>query len=207
MPLPLAIPLAMAGAGLVGQIFGGIKSGKANKEAAGVVDKQVSDLTSWYDTEKNKDFLQSNLASSAMNKALESIEDRNKTIESSSAITGASDAAKLAAKGQSQKEFSSTVKDLAAYGTAREDRIEGRYRANLGNLMGQKVNILQGKAQNAANLGKSGGDLISAAGGLTGMTKWGGVTDSANLGVRNKFGRTASQETSMQDIASSAFNQ
>lgn len=172
MPLPLAIPIGMAAAGLFGQISGGIKSGRAMKEAGGLVDKQVSDLTSWYDTEKNKDFLQSNIASSAMNKVLQDIEERGRTIESSAAVTGASDAARIAQKAKSQEQFGDVVKDLAGYGTAREDRLEGRYRANLAQLMGQKVGLATGKAQEGAQLGSAAGQLLPAAGELIGLTKW-----------------------------------
>ena len=178
MPIPLAVPIGMAAAGLFGQIFGGVKSGKAMNKAEGMIDSQVNDLTTWYDTEKNKDFLQSNVASSAINKVLEDIEDRNRSIDSSSAITGASDAAQLAAKGKSQEQFSDTIKDIASYGTARGDRIEDRYRTNLGQLMGQKTNIQMGRAENAGKLVESGGQLIGAAGGMfsPGAGMFGGST-------------------------------
>ena len=173
MPLSLAIPIGMAAAGLFGQVLGGAKSGQAQDQAEGFVNKQVNDLTSWYDTEKNKDFLQSNIGSSAINKVLEDIETRNKTIESGAAVTGASDASVIAQKAKSQEQLSDTVKDLASYGTAREDRVEGRYRANMTNLMGQKTNIAMNKAQGWGNLVGAGGDLMGAAGGLVGQTKWG----------------------------------
>ena len=172
MPLPLAIPIGMAAAGIFGQIFAGRKSGKALDQAGGIIDEQVSDLTAWYDTEKNKDFLQSNVASSAINKTLQDIEDRNKTIESGAAVTGASDASIIAQKGKSQEQFGDVVKSLASYGTAREDRIEGRYRSNISNLMGQKVGLKQQKAQMAGNLGTSAGSLLPGAGELFGLTKY-----------------------------------
>jgi hypothetical protein len=135
-------------------------------KAEGIVDEQVSDLTSWYDTEKNKDFLESNVASSAINKVLEDIEDRNRQVESTSAITGASDASKIASKAKSQEQFGDTIRDIASYGTAREDRIEDRYRTNLSQLMGQKTNIALGKAENAGQLVGTGGQLLGAAGSL-----------------------------------------
>jgi hypothetical protein len=175
MPIPLAIPIGMAAAGIFGQVFGARKSGKALGEAEGIVDKQVDDLTAWYDTEKNKDFLQSNVASSAINKTLQDIEDRSKTIESGSAITGASDASKVAQKAKSQEQFGDVIKNLASYGTAREDKIEGRYRSNIANLMGQKVGLKQQKAQMAGNLGKSAGELLPGAGELFGLTKFAGA--------------------------------
>ena len=183
MPLPLAVPIGMAAAGLFGQVYGGIKSGQEMKKASGIVDKQVSDLTSWYDTEKNKDFLQSNVASAAMNKVLEDIEDRGKTIESASKVTGASDASKIASKAKSQEQFSDTIKDLTSYGTAREDKIEGQYRANLGNLMGQKTDIALGKAQNLSNLVSAGGQLLGASGEMFGMTKIGQVNPEPEVEV------------------------
>lgn len=203
MPLPLAVPIAMAAIGLGGKIFGGRKSGQAMGEAEGIVDKQVSDLTTWYDTEKNRDFLQSNLGSAAMNKVLQDIEERNQQIESTAAVTGASDAAKIAQKAKSQERFGDVVKDLASYGTARKDRIEGRYRSGIGQLMGQKVNLATGRAQSAANLGGAGGDLISAAGSLFGSTKFGGGGTSLMSDVGydpNLTGRAATAASTMSDI-------
>ena len=203
MPLPLAVPIAMAAIGLGGKIFGGIKSGQQMKQAEGIVDKQVSDLTAWYDTEKNRDFLQSNLGSAAMNKVLQDIEQRNQQIESTAAVTGASDAAKIAQKAKSQEQFGNVVKDLASYGTARGDRIEGRYRSGIGQLMGQKVNLATGRAQSAANLGGAGGDLISAAGSLFGSTKFGGGGTSLMSDVGydpNLTGRAATAASTMSDI-------
>lgn len=203
MPLPLAVPIAMAAIGLGGKIFGGIKSGQQMRQAEGIVDKQVSDLTTWYDTEKNRDFLQSNLGSAAMNKVLQDIEQRNQQIESTAAVTGASDAAKIAQKAKSQERFGDVVKDLASYGTARQDRIEGRYRSGIGSLMGQKINLATGRAQSAANLGGAGGDLISAAGSLFGSTKFGGGGTSLMSDVGydpNLTGRAATAASTMSDI-------
>lgn len=166
MPLPLAIPIGMAAAGMFSKIYGGIKSGKANREAEGIVDNQITDLNSWYDVEKNRDFLESNVARSAITNVLENIEDRNKQVDSTAAVTGGSDASVIAAKAKSQDQYSNTIRDIASYGTARGDRIEDRYRTNLSQLMGQKTNIQTGKAANAGRLSEAGGQLISAAGSM-----------------------------------------
>lgn len=175
MPLPLAVPIGIGAAGLFGQVFGGIKSGQAAREAEGIIQGQVDDLTAWYDTEKNRDFLQSNLGRSVINRVLENIEDQSRGAESAAAITGASDASKIAAKAKGQEQFSDVVKDLASYGTARQDRIEDRYRSNLTNLLGQQTNLALGRAQNAANLLSSAGQLYGPAGELFGLTSLGGA--------------------------------
>lgn len=172
MPLPLAVPIGMAAAGIFSQVYGGIKSGQQMKRGEELVQGQIDDLTAWYDTEKNKDFLSTNVASSAMNKVLENIEERNKISESSAAVTGASGAARIAAKSENQKQLGNVVKSLASYGTARQDQVEGRYRANLSQLIGQQANIAFGKAQNTSNLIDAGGKLLGASGELFGMTKF-----------------------------------
>ncbi len=174
MPLSIAIPLVASGIGLLAQIFGGVKSGKAFNEAQGQVQAQEDELRSWYDTEMNRDFLGTNVAKSALSNVLDNIERNNKTIESTAAITGASDASTLAQKASNQSMYGDVVKNLASYGTQRQDSVEGRYRANLGQILGQKTNLALGEAQNAGNLVTSGGNLLGSAGELFGLTKWGG---------------------------------
>ena len=159
MELPLA-GLIPAGIGVVSQLVGNIFSGKANKKAVGVVDDQIADLTAWRDTETNRDPMQSNVGKNVMRKALDTAKSQAKLIDSKSAVTGASAEQNVAEKAGVQKGLSDTLSNVASYATAREDQIEGRYRSNLGNLMGQKTGLLQQKAQQGANVAGSAGDFL-----------------------------------------------
>lgn len=171
MPLPLAVPIASAGVGLLSQIFGGIQSGKRMDEAEGIIQGQKDDLQAWYDTESNQDFLSSNVARAAISKVLENIREQNKNIESTAAVTGASDASKIAMKGDNRQQFADVARELAAYGTRRGDQIDSQYRSEIGRILGTQANMKMQQAQNAGNLISSGGNLLGASGNLFGLTE------------------------------------
>jgi hypothetical protein len=206
MPLPLAIPLAMAGIGAATKLFGANKAGKRMDQAQGVIQGEMNRVDAWYDTEKNQDYLQSNIGRGIMTQVLQDIEDRNNQVESTAAITGASDASVLASKKTNQKTYGDAVSQIARMGTAREDQIDARYANQKQSLAGQMFNVYSGKAQNAAQVASVGGDLMGAAGSLFGATKWGG----AGLGIDGQpaggmmnsptFGRTLAQESTLRTL-------
>ena len=155
---PLSIGLA--GAGLLTNVVGNIFSGKANRKAQEGVDDQIADLTAWKDTQVNQDPLKSNVGKNIMRKALDTAKQQARTADSKSAITGASAEQNIAEKSVIQKGLSDTASNIASYATAREDQIEGRYRSNLGNLLGQKTNMALNKAQQGANVAQSAGSFL-----------------------------------------------
>ena len=163
----------MAAAGLFTQILGGVKSGQAMDKANTLLNNRVNDFTAWYNTERNRDFLQSNLGSSIMNRIVKGVEDQNKTTESTGAITGASDAATLAAKGATQEAAAEAIGRVAEVGTQREQVLDSQFNAGMNVLTGQQIGMQQQAAANAANLTETGGNLIGAAAPLIGETKWG----------------------------------
>ena len=155
---PLSIGLA--GAGLLTNVVGNIFSGKANRKAQEGVDDQIADLTAWKDTQVNQDPLKSNVGKNIMRKALDTAKQQARTADSKSAITGASAEQNIAEKSAIQKGLSDTASNIASYATAREDQIEGRYRSNLSNLLGQKTNMALNKAQQGANVAQSAGSFL-----------------------------------------------
>lgn len=177
--IPLAIPLIMAGIGAATKVGAGIRGGKQMDAYQSSLDKQKAGMDAWYNTEKNRDFMESDIASAAMNKVLENIQDQNKVAESAAAVTGGSDASVLAAKSKSQEQFGNVVKDLAGYGTQRRDRVESIHRQDLLNMFGLERDLHKGRATNAATLGSVGGDLMGAAGTMFGETKWGSAGTDA----------------------------
>ena len=155
-----ALPLVTAGLGLASNVIGNIFSGKANRKAQGIVDDQIADLTAWRDMEVNRDPLKSNVGKNIMRKALDTAKQQARTADSKGAITGASAEQNIAEKSAIQKGLSDTASNIASYATAREDQIEGRYRSNLSNLLGQKTNMALNKAQQGANVAQSAGSFL-----------------------------------------------
>lgn len=176
MPIPLAIPLIMSAIGVGAKGLSAIKGGQHMAEADQSLQDEKAGLKAWYETETNKDFMESDVTRSALSKVLENIESQNKQSESAGAITGATDAAKIATKAKTQQQYGDTVKSLASYGTQRRDRLDTNYRSDLSRLMGVERGIATGKAQNTAKLGDVAGQLLGGAAPLFGQTKWGDTT-------------------------------
>jgi hypothetical protein len=155
-PLDFILP----GAGLVTGLIGNIFSGGQKRKAMGVIDDQIADLTAWKDIGTNIDPLKTNVGKSIMQKSLDRAKTKARNIESTGAITGASEEKQIAEKAGVQKGLSDTASNLAAYGSQRADQIEGQYRSNLSNLLSQKAGMLMGNAQSGANLAGSAGSFL-----------------------------------------------
>lgn len=168
--IPLAIPLIMAGVGAATKGLAAHKGGKEMNKYEASLNKEEAEMDAWYNVEKNRDFMESDIARAAMNKVLENIEDRNKVADSTADITGASDASRIAMKAKNQEAFGNVAKDLASMGTMRRDRIEDRRLSNMSRMAGMRRDLFSGRAQNAAQLGAMGGDLIGAGASLLGET-------------------------------------
>lgn len=176
MAIPLAIPLIMSAAGLATKIGSGIAGGKQMSQYQQSLEKEKAGLDAWYNVERNRDWMESDVARSAMNKVLENIEEQNRIADSAAEVTGATDAAKIATKAKNQKRLGDVVKDLAAMGTQRGDMLDRTYRTDRSRLMGMERDLYAGRARNLASLGSAGGDLIGAAAPLFGETKWGALS-------------------------------
>ena len=156
---PLTIGLSAAG--LLANLFGQHKAGQATNEQSNLVNGQIADLTSWYDTQKNQPYVDSNVGRSVITRALETFKQQAKNAESTAAVTGASDEAQIAVKGNAQNALGDVFSKIAAYGTQRQDDVENRYRSNLGQLLYTKMGLQGQKAQGAANLAGNAASFLS----------------------------------------------
>ena len=155
-----AMDYILPGAGLATGILGSIFGGAARRKQQDLINSQISDLTAWRDKGVNQDPMKSNVGQSIMRKALDTAKTQRQTIESSAAVTGASAEKEIAQKAGIQKGLSNTMSNIAGYATAREDQIEGQYRSNLGQLLGQKSALLGGQAQSGSNLSGNAGSFL-----------------------------------------------
>jgi hypothetical protein len=149
--------------GLGSKIFGNIKSGQAMDKNRRLITNRIDENQTWFDTAYNRDFLGTNVASSALSNMLEQITARDKDATAAAEATGASDAATVAAKGQNQLAMSALMRSLSAMGTARKDRVENIYQNTLNQLTGRLGATYRTDAQSAANLANTGGQLLEAA--------------------------------------------
>ena len=155
------LTLGLSAAGLLANVFGQSQAARQTKKAEGVLEGQIADLSAWRDTEVNRPFLESNVGRSVITKATDQFKDQAKQAESAASVLGASDESVIATKGKAKDALGDVFSNVARYGAAREDQIEGRYQNTLSNLLGQKTNMLLGKAQSGANLAGTAGDFLS----------------------------------------------
>ena len=156
----MAFPFALAGLGIstIGNIFGASANSKANK----LLESRMAEETAYRDTAINQDPLKSNVGRNIMKQALDRAKTQAKTVDSGAAVTGASAESRIAQKGNIQKGLSDTASNIAAYATAREDSIEGRYRSDISGMMGQKIAMLSNQAQSASNLASNASGFMQS---------------------------------------------
>jgi len=155
------VTIGLSAAGLLANLFGQSKAGQATKAQSNLVNGQIADLTSWYDTQKNQPYVDSNVGRSVVNRALETFKQQAKNAESTAAVTGASDEAQIAIKGNAQNALGDVFSKIAAYGTQRQDDVENRYRSNLGQLLATKMGLQGQQAQSGANMASNAASFMS----------------------------------------------
>jgi len=155
------VTIGLSAAGLLANLFGQYKAGQATESQNKLVNGQIADLTSWYDTQKNQPYVDSNVGKSVIERALETFKQQAKNAESTAAVTGSSDEAQIAVKGNAQNALGDVFSKIAAYGTQRQDDVENKYRSNLGQLLYTKMGLQQQKAQGASNLAGNAASFMS----------------------------------------------
>ena len=155
------VTIGLSAAGLLANLFGQYKSGQANNANMGLVNGQIADLTSWYDTQKNQPYVDSNVGRSVINRALDTFKQQAKNADSTAAVTGASDEAQIAVKGNAQNALGDVFSKIAAYGTQRQDDVENKYRSNLGQLLYSKMGLQSQQAQSGSNLASSSASFMA----------------------------------------------
>jgi hypothetical protein len=139
----------MATAPIFGNIYAGLVNAKSVEKKKGEIADfgQKSDL--WYDQQYNQDQMGTNVAQAALEKARENLLRTNQQTENTAAVTGATPENVLASKTQNQKQYGDVVTNLAAMGTARQDNIADKHRAEKMKMLG-------------LNLGEHDADIASA---------------------------------------------
>lgn len=139
------------GSGLVA-LFGSLKSAQANKQYDRYLDNRLSDLDKWYNTEYNTPYLDTTAGRSAVNSLRTYYGDAMKKVSQNSAITGASDEAKVATGDKVQRGLSDSLMRLAGHGTMYRDSIRREYQNLKFPLENMKQQSYANKSQNWTNL-------------------------------------------------------
>lgn len=154
--------LAAAAIGLLGSIYSGVQSSRANKEYDEMLSSRMNDLTSRFEREYNQNFLDTDQARSVIKLLNKQFNEQMKKQEGRAAVTGASPEAKIAAKESTQGKFDTALTQLAGYGTQWKDLLQRRFDRKEENLFGLNLSNQGMKQQNWMNLMNNFGNVGSA---------------------------------------------
>jgi hypothetical protein len=152
--------IASAAAGLASSIYGGVKAGKERRRMESYLNQREADNEAWYNANALGDYTNRSDVQNLMRNLRENLGRKNRSLENTAVITGATPEALAAAKERSNKVISDTYANIGAIGQQYKDRITDRYLAqkdnfdqmrcgnmgqaseSYGNLMGNGLNIL-----------------------------------------------------------------
>jgi len=186
-------PVGM-GVSVAGQIFGAIKSAKANKANQQLLEKKQQENKAMYDKNANQSFLDTNVGKDAVKTANNDLQDERKHVAGTGAITGASDEATVAANSNVTKNYNEKLSRLAGVATQYQQNQEGMYRQTKDSLDNQQSNINAQKAENGANLMENASNLMgTAAMGIGGGAKNPYKGDPGTIGKTGNFAQIKSK--------------
>ena len=192
--------IGLAALGLASKVYGNIKSAQANKEAQRQLNDQFQENEAFFNNRAHKDFLETNAAKGAVELLRKKFDKDNKTINHRAAVTGATAENVVAQKGKSGENYNDAVNRIGQAGTYYQNAQENSYRRTLSDLYRQRTALNQQKAQNAANLSASGGELLSTAAEVGGLNE-------KKKGSGSIFGITPENRTKLNDIAKKGVNE
>lgn len=159
----LAISAAVTG-------YGMYKKGQANKKAQAEIDKQNREygkLSSWYDAESSKDFMDTDVAKSTLGKINAQYKKGIEINASNAARGGATAEAQVANKAALNEKYNNVLNNMVGYGT--------QYQSNLKKEYGNALTTMA-SGQNAYNFGNVQG--------------WGNIAGNAGEAFANTAGST-----------------
>ena len=166
MPLS-ALQIGAGALGVGSTIFSAIKGGQANQENEQLLAEQQEKNEAFYNNRQN--FMETNMASSVLERARKDYENRSKISDSKAAVTGASAEQQVAEKTKMNEGYNDVVRNLAEVGTRYTQNNEWQYQNNLNRLLSTKMQLNQQKANNAANAASNAGNLFTSAAMLEGF--------------------------------------
>ena len=185
MPLPLAIPVAMAAAGALSSIFGGSKSAQAARREQQRIREEKARTEAERIRAKNEDYIDTAAGQNLMRIAQEERDKIWKRESGAAAVGGGTDAAVALAKEQGNQMIGDTIANIAANDQSRKDQLDQSYRQELSQ---QQIAAERAKSEAiAAAAGQAGSSLmqgaISTFGGTKLGQKWMGTGSPGGGGV------------------------
>ena len=166
MPIPLAIPVAMAAASAISSIWGGSKSAKAQREAQRQLEAERAATEAERRRRMNEDYLDTAAGQNLLRVARDERDRMWRREQGAAAVGGSTDAAVAVAKDQGNRMIGDTIANIAANDSSRKDNIDASYRSELSRLKQQEIATQQARGQ----------AIAEAAGGVSSALMQGAVS-------------------------------
>lgn len=158
--------------GLGASLLGGSKAAKQRKLMENYLNQQDTENKAWYNTNALSDYTQRSDTQNLMKQLRDTLGKQNKIAANTAVVTGATPEQQAVQKEQANKVISDTFSNIGSMGQQWKDNITDKYIARKSNIAGQRMNMMEGKAQSGENLQSNGlGMLSNSAGSLLSM--WG----------------------------------
>jgi hypothetical protein len=175
----MPLSLLSGGAQLLGTVAGlwGSANDQKNfdKEYKELISNRENDITSLFNKEYSKDFLQTDVAKSALKDISENYQNTLRNNEKNVVKGGGTTESQLASREAANDTYNDALSKLTSYGTQYRDSLRQNYEAQMGQLFGVKANALQQKnAQNQQKWANIQGNAAGLGGSLAGLFGGGG---------------------------------
>ena len=151
-------------AATAGAIYGGIKSGKLNRQAEKILKQQKNDNQRWYDVKMASDYTQRADVQAAIKKQRELLDEQYKRAKATNVVAGGTDEALALQKQAANQSLAQTATDVAARAADYKDNVENAYLNRKANLEDQERQNLQQRAaataQAASQVVNSGLNMV-----------------------------------------------
>ncbi|MDR1120262.1 MAG: hypothetical protein LBM08_05025 [Dysgonamonadaceae bacterium] len=158
MPLPIAAigAIISAVAGLAQSAYGGYKAGKERRKMDQYLTQREADNKAWYNANALGDYTNRGDVQNLIRNLRENLGRKNKSLENTAVITGATPEALAAAKEQANKVISDTYSNIGAVGQQYKDRVTNQYLALKNSLDQIRYGNYGQSAQSYENLMSNG---------------------------------------------------
>jgi hypothetical protein len=170
-----AVSAGMALGGPLGGLYawGKAKAGNEMTKASDNINKQLTDLNQWYNSEYYKDYMDSTEARSMMSTLQTQMKTIMAGVDNQGAAMGGTGEQRIAAKGETQRNLGDAINRLAGMGAQKKQGVRRDYMTYGGIINGKLNDIFSQKAagynQISDNVATGATDLLSLAfGGGTG---------------------------------------
>ena len=150
------------GAGILGNIFGGIGSAKQRKKAQTQLNNQIKENENIFNRDYYQDILNRSDVQNLLRNTRNRIADANKIASNTAVVTGATPESVAAQKKNYAKSYSDLVSNIASQSSLLKQQAQNRYLANKNILLGQQADLYNDRASQWSNVASNAGNILGA---------------------------------------------